>query len=241
MRPGHIGYIGPELGVDPHSPSVAVLSVGVEQPFVLETAAHGDIHTSSAFSPARAVHRVVSPEARILLLFIDPAGAPAAGVAQEMTATAGPYGLSHRHERELIELCGRDLIEPDRIFARATAGSAQFADPRIDRVAAAIRHDPNRTFRAETIAANLGLSTTHFLRLFTQQSGTTFRGYQRWTRVIQTMRDAANGHDLTRSATDAGFATPSHFSETFHHMFGLSATAVLRTGLRFDFGNLPAA
>ncbi|MBF6297580.1 helix-turn-helix transcriptional regulator [Nocardia amamiensis] len=240
LRPGHVGYIGPELGVDLHSVSVAVLSVGLDGPFVLETAAHGQIRTRSSFAPARASHRVVAPERWILLLFVDPAGTPATGIAGEMTATAGPYGLAHRREQELVELCRGDDVDPDRIFAQAVAGSAPVADPRIEWAAAAIRRNPNQTFRADTIAANLGLSTTHFLRLFAQRSGTTFRGYQRWTRVVHALRDTATGRDLTRSATDAGFATPSHFSETFHHMFGLSATALLRSGVRFDLGTQPA-
>lgn len=236
LRPGHVGYIGPELGVDPHSVSVAVLSVGLDGPFVLETAAHGEIRTGSSFAPARTVHRVVAPGKWILLLFVDPAGAPATAIAEEMTATAGPYGLGHRREQELVELCREDDVDPDRIFTRAVAGPAPVADPRIEWVAATIRRDPNRMFRAETIAANLGLSTSHFLRVFVQQYGTTFRGYQRWARVIHALRDTAAGRDLTRSATDAGFATPSHFSETFHGMFGLSATALLRSGIRFDLG-----
>ncbi len=236
LRPGHVGYIGPELGVDLHSVSVAVLSVGLDGPFVLETAAHGQVRTGSSFAPARASHRVVTPGRWILLLFVDPAGTPATGIAEEMTATAGPYGLAHRRERQLVELCRADDVDPDRIFAQAIAGPAPVADPRIEWAAAAIRRNPDHTFRADTIAANLGLSTTHFLRLFAQRSGTTFRGYQRWTRVVHALQDAAAGRDLTRSATDAGFATPSHFSETFHHMFGLSATALLRSGIRFDLG-----
>ncbi|WP_433204104.1 helix-turn-helix domain-containing protein [Nocardia sp. CA-107356] len=236
LRPGHVGYIGPELGVDLHAASVAVLSVGLHGPFVLETAAHGEIRTGSSFAPARAVHRVIAPERWILLLFVDPAGAPATGIAEEMTATAGPYGLGHRREEELVELCGAADVDPERIFARAIAGRAPVADPRIEWVAAAIRRNPNHTFRADAIAANLGLSTTHFLRVFAQRSGTTFRGYQRWARVIHALRDAAVGRDLTRCATDAGFATPSHFSETFHHMFGLSASTLLRSGIRFDLG-----
>ncbi|MEV4235610.1 MULTISPECIES: AraC family transcriptional regulator [unclassified Nocardia] len=236
LRPGHVGYIGPELGVDPHSVSVAVLSVGLHGPFILETAAHGDVRTGSSFAPAHSVHRVLAPGEWILLLFVDPAGAPATAIADEMTVTTGPYGLGHRREQELVELCRGDDVDPDQIFARASAGRAPIADPRIERVATAIRRDPNRTFRADAVAANLGLSTPHFLRLFAQRSGTTFRGYQRWARVIHALRDAADGRDLTRCATDAGFATPSHFSETFHRMFGLSATALLRSGIRFDLG-----
>ncbi|MFE6921555.1 helix-turn-helix domain-containing protein [Nocardia sp. NPDC057663] len=236
MRPGHVGYIGPELGVDPHAPSVAVLSVGLDGPFVLETATHGEIHTGSSFAPARTVHRVNAPGGWILLLYVDPAGAPATTIADEMTAVAGPYGLGHRRERKLVELCGAAVVEPEQIFAGAGAGHTPVADPRISWAAAAISRNPHHVFRAEAMAADLGLSKTHFLRLFAQQCGTTFRGYQRWTRVIHAIRDAAAGRDLTRCAVDAGFATPSHFSETFHDMFGLSATEVLRSGVRFDLG-----
>lgn len=237
MRPGHIGYVGPDLGVAPHAPSVAMLSVGLTAPLVLHTTTHGQIRTGSSFAPARTTQRAVATEGWILTLFVDPAGAPATAIADEMTATAGPFGLAHRQERQLVELCHSDDVDPERIYATAVAGPAPVIDPRIEQVAAAIRSDPARTFRADHIAANLGLSTTHFLRLFTQQCGTTFRGYQRWNRLIQTIRDTVAGHDLTRSAMDAGFATPSHFSETFRDMIGLPATTMLRAGIRFDLGS----
>ncbi len=240
VRPGHVGYVGPDLGVDPHSPSVAMLSVGLDAPLVVHSA-QGPIRTGSSFAPARTTQRVVATRGWILALFVDPAGAPATAIADEMTTAAGPFGLTHRRERELVELCNGPLVDPDHIYARAIAGPAPVADPRIERVAAIIRSDPAHTFRAEHIAANLGLSTTHFLRLFTAQCGTTFRGYQRWNRMIHTVRGAVSGHDLTRSALDAGFATPSHFSETFRDMIGLPATKVFRAGIHFDLGTSPAS
>lgn len=240
VRSGHVGYIGPDLGVDPHSPSVAMLSVGLDAPLVLHTA-QGPISTGSSFAPARTTQRIVATQGWILVLFVDPTGAPATAIADEMTAAAGPFGLAHRRERELAELCCAPIVDPDHIYARAIAGAAPVTDPRIEQVAATIRSDPARSYRADHIAANLGLSTTHFLRLFTQQSGTTFRGYQRWNRMIHTVRGAVTGHDLTRSALDAGFATPSHFSETFRDMIGLSATKMLRAGIRFDLGTSPAS
>lgn len=235
VRPGHIGYIGPDLGVDPHAPSVGMLSVGLAAPLIVHTA-HGPIRTGSSFAPARTTQRAVATSGWILTLFIDPSGAPGAAIGDEMTAAAGRFGLGHRRERELIELCQAPVVDPDLIYARAVAGAGVVADPRIERIAAGIRDDPARTFRAEQVAANLGLSTTHFLRLFTQQCGTTFRGYQRWNRMVHTVRGAVAGHDLTRSAMDAGFATPSHFSETFRGMIGLPATRILRAGIRFDLG-----
>ena len=41
--------------------------------------------------------------------------------------------------------------------------------------------------------------------------------------------------DLTRCAADAGFASPSHLSDTFHRTFGLSPTAaLLSSSVQFD-------
>ncbi|MGK8523821.1 helix-turn-helix domain-containing protein [Nocardia asteroides] len=240
VRPGHVGYIGPDLGVDPHSPSVAMLSVGLDAPLVVHTA-QGPVRAGSSFAPARTTQRILATEGWILALFVDPTGAPATAIADEMTTAIGAFGLTHRRERELVELCRGPVVDPDHLYARAIAGPVAVTDPRIEQVAAVIRSDPARSFRADHIAANLGLSTTHFLRLFTQQSGTTFRGYQRWNRMIHTVRGAVGGHDLTRSALDAGFATPSHFSETFRGMIGLSATRMLRAGIRFDLGTSPAS
>ncbi|MFC4375092.1 helix-turn-helix domain-containing protein [Nocardia halotolerans] len=241
VRAGHVGYVGPDLGVEPHSPSVAMLSVGLHGPLLVHTGAHGRISTGSFFAPARTTQRLVATEGWILALFVEPAGAPATAIADEMTASVGVFGLDHRRERELVELCSAESVDPDRIYARAVAGPAPVTDPRIEEVAGTIRDYPDRTFRADQIAANMGLSTTHFLRLFTQQYGTSFRGYQRWSRIVRTVRNVVAGHDLTRAAIDAGFATPSHFSETFRDMIGLSATDMLRAGIRFDLGTAPAA
>jgi hypothetical protein len=53
------------------------------------------------------------------------------------------------------------------------------------------------------------------------------------------------GHDLTRCAADASFASPSHLSDTFHRTLGTSATAtataVLNSQVRFDLDCQPSA
>ncbi len=54
--------------------------------------------------------------------------------------------------------------------------------------------------------------------------------------MISAVTNAITGHDLTRSAIDAGFATPSHFSESFREMVGLPATEMLHAGIHFDLG-----
>lgn len=235
IRPGQLGYIGPDLGVDLHATPVAVLSIGLDAPFTLETARHGATTVRSAYAPARTTHRVVAPEGRILLLLIDPAGTPAGRLAAAMQRYTGPYGLDHRLEDELVAACGHG---GDLDILRSLAGppAPGSTDRRISRLVDDVRADPSRAFRAHETASRLGLSTSHFLRLFAQHTGTTFRRYQQWARLLHAVRGMVAGHDLTRCATDAGFASPSHFSDTFHRTFGLSPSALLNSRVQIDLG-----
>ena len=230
LRPGQAGYVGPDLGVDLHSASVGVLTVGLDAPFVVETPEHGRIGTRSVYAPARAQHRVIAPEGRILLLFTE------IGVARSMRQHTGPYGLGHRLERELIAAC-RHGADPGvlRHLADADAETEPAAtDRRIRRVVDEIREEPARILRAEHSAQSLGMSTPYFLRLFARHTGTTFRRYQQWNRLLEAARGIAAGHNLTRCAADAGFASPSHLSDTFHETLGTTATTVLGSRVRFD-------
>jgi AraC-like DNA-binding protein len=235
IRPGQAGYIGPDLGVDLHAASVGVLTVGLDAPFVVETPEHGPITTRSVYAPARAPHRVIAPAGRILLLFTDSAACSDEAAPATMRRLVGPYGLGHRRERELIAACEQGA-DPEFVRRLAGPGLPDAADRRIRRVVDEIRDDPARVLRADQSADTVGLSTPHFLRLFARHTGTTFRRYQQWNRLLAAAQGIAAGHSLTRCAADAGFASPSHLSDTFHETFGTTATAVLGSSVRFDLG-----
>lgn len=66
--------------------------------------------------------------------------------------------------------------------------------------------------------------------MFAEQTGTSFRRYVQWARMLRVAMAHAAGHDLTRAAVDAGFASPSHFSDTFRLMFGLTPSAFVGLG-----------
>jgi AraC-like DNA-binding protein len=224
IRREHVCYIGPDLGVVMHQAAVAVLSIGLDAPLTLQTSGHGDLTVRSAYVRARTPHRVIATEGRILLLFIEPSRGRTEFVAAAMRRFVGPYGLDHRREDELVA-AGRGY-EVDRLLSVA-ARSAEDGDQRISRVTADIRADPCRVFRANTTASELGLSPSHFLRLFAEETGTTFRRYQQWARLLYAAKGMLAGHDLTRSAVDAGFASLSHYSDTFHRTFGIAPSAAL--------------
>ena len=150
-----------------------------------------------------------------------------------MQRRIGPYGVEHRLERELVAACSREA-DPDILRYLAGPATPGAADQRIRRLAEEIRADPGQVFRAEESAHRLGLSTSHFLRLFAQHTGTTYRRYQQWARLLHVARGIAAGHDLTRCSADAGFASPSHLSDTFRRTLGTTATSVLNAGVQFD-------
>lgn len=93
-----------------------------------------------------------------------------------------------------------------------------------------IRSDPSTARSAADLAGNEGLSTSYFLRLFGRETGTSFRRYRQWVRMLGVARSLSAGADITTAAMSTGFASPSHFSDTFLRMFGLTATTLIATG-----------
>ncbi|SFR28335.1 AraC-type DNA-binding protein [Lentzea waywayandensis] len=85
---------------------------------------------------------------------------------------------------------------------------------------------------APQVAAELSLSASRFLHLFSAHTGTSFRRYRLWVRMLKVAAATAGGADLTRASAEAGFASPSHFSDSFHDMFGLTASTLLRRNAR---------
>lgn len=237
----HTGYIGPDLGVGLHGCSVGVLTVGLDAPITLETPSHRKITARSFYAPARAAHRVVASEGgRILLLFAGSAGAPADRMDAAMQRHVGPFGVDHRGERGLITVCGRGGVDHEALQGITGPSSAErTADPRIEELIDEMRAHPSRIFRAEASAQRLGLSRSHFLHLFARHTGTTFRRYQQWSRVLHVVRGTTAGHDLTRCAADAGFASPSHLSDSFRQALGTTATTVFGSHIRFCFDDAP--
>ena len=105
-------------------------------------------------------------------------------------------------------------------------------DERIRAVMNTIVDDPAGQAGAAELAADLGISTSRFLHLFSADAGTSFRRYRLWARLLSVAGAVVEGVDLTRAAADAGFASASHFSDTFRTLFGLTATSVLTQGVR---------
>jgi AraC-like DNA-binding protein len=227
LWPGEALYAGPSLHLDTHSGSVSCLAVGIDGE--LDVTVDGTTaRVRSALIPPRLPNRITSSGHRMVFCFLEP------GSARELTCRAllqpgRNIHYGHRDERELAEL-GRCLTERDAVLRwvdRATGSGAATLDQRIAAALELLHVDPELS--AARLAARVHLSTSHFLRMFKRDTGTTCRRYRLWARMLTAAAHVAGGADLTTAAAAAGFASPSHFSSAFHAMFGLSPTRLLAT------------
>jgi AraC-like DNA-binding protein len=230
LGPGYAGYLGPALTIDPHSTAVACLAVGIDDRFTFRAASVGEVTARSAYSPARYEHQLTPRQGRMLFAFVEPTAMATVDYTAHMRRVIGPFGFDHRAEHRLVALCQQRSVEMPRIMGCLKLSVPRIMDPRIREAIAIIRADPAAEISAAKMAGELGLSMSYFLRLFGSQTATSFRRYKLWARMIHAAAGLAAGHDLTRCAVDAGFDSLSHFSRTFHSMFGLSPTALLSAG-----------
>lgn len=236
LWPGQALYIGPALGLDPHVGSVSCLAVAVGGTFTIRVAGSSGPVVRSALIPPRLTHQVLADADRMAFCYFDPGSIRHRACRRAMTAAEGAVAYRHRHEGLLANAVG-DLTDAESACAwlDLAAGPQPVPvdgrlDPRIqDAVAALHNLDPHDTPSAAHVAALVGLSPSRLLHLFRDHTGTSFRRYRLWLRMLraaEAIRDQAN---LTTAAMDAGFASPSHFSDAFRTMFGLRPSRLLGT------------
>jgi AraC-like DNA-binding protein len=217
IGPGRAVYAGPSLHLAPHSGSVACLAIGVDD--VLEVHVDHQVLTArTVLIPARMTHRVVALGERTAFCYMDPATAHRHSLVARVRA-------GHDREDELVELAAQGDVAG--LIALAVPGDTVGPDVRVRCAARRLAQPGNTELSAAELAAGVHLSTSRFLHLFAEQTGTGVRRYRLWARMLAAATVLSNGGDLTRAAADAGFATPSHLSSAFRRMFGLTPGQLL--------------
>lgn len=226
-------YIGPALNLTPHRNAVAVLALGLDQPF---EAACGD-------GPYRTVRGVlVAPDAlhhfrgtagRMAFLYVDPLGRD----LEILRATGAAL------EPELIRLLGRLAEAPaawpeTRRKLSLWLGAPPEPDARIRAALDALHGDPTQRLPLDALAHDAGLSPSRFRHLFRAVTGVTVRRYRVWVAMGSAVRAIARGENLTAAALDAGFSSSAHFSAAFREMFGLEPSRLAKGGLALTGGAL---
>lgn len=229
---GQAVYLGPSLKLDFHSGSVLCFAAGIDAPFTLSDSASRRWTVRSAAVAPRTVHRVESHGERMLFVYCDPGTARAHRILDGMTTRHQGVGLTHVGEEELLAIAISSEPDPRSILACVSGPEPQRLDERILDAMEIVRAKPGAVVAAADLAAAVNLSTSRFLHLFSAEAGTSFRRYRLWARMLHVGAAVADGSDLTTAAVEAGFSSPSHFSDAFHAMFGLSAGALLAAETR---------
>lgn len=168
----------------------------------------------------------------MLFFYVDPGASGTAHLLAAMTDRAGTIAYDHRDEAALLA-DWRPVMDPEMLRQRLLdAGEANPTDERIRVAMRLLRDRPGERESAAELAAAVNLSQSRFLHLFSAHSGTSFRRYRLWARMRYVAAAVSQGADLSTAASDAGFASPSHFSDAFRAMFGLTATQLLSNQLR---------
>lgn len=221
---GRAAYLGPSLRLRAHSGSVHCFALGVDEPFTV-LADGVERRVRSALIPARTRSQLVS-DGRMLFLYRDPSAAWLAGIRAKMTALL-PIHIDHQDESALTR-----EAQNGRLPVSVLGPSGAVSDARVRAALDLLRTDPGGRLTAAQVAASVHLSPSRFQHLFSAETGTSFRRYRLWARMQHVAAAVSRGATLTQAATDAGFASSAHFSDSFRDMFGLSATRLLTPATR---------
>lgn len=164
-----------------------------------------------------------------MFFYVDPSSAGSGILLDQMMDRTTAIAYRHRDELALIS-AWKDAPPADPESLRRRLLGVVEPDSIDERIRVAMRilqSRPGEQLSAAEIAAAVDLSPSRFLHLFSANAGTSFRRYRLWARMCHAAAALTDGADLTTASTEAGFASPSHFSDTFRTMFGLSATALL--------------
>lgn len=136
--------------------------------------------------------------------------------------------VEHDHGADVAQLIARHLV----MFLRRPGGQTQFATPIWTQRATtapvraaqhAIDSDPGGDHRLDRLAHRAGMSTRHFARCFTAETGVAPGAYVARVRVEAARRLLETSTDTVDTiATACGFGTAETMRRTFHRHVGAS-------------------
>ena len=225
-------YVGPSLRLSPHRNAVAVLAIGIDQPFgVASDPAVPNVGYRScrtALIPPNTLHHFDIKQGRAAFLYVDARSRDLEHLqsfAAERTANAS-FDLSI--ENELIDLSAQlsdrtiDWKQARcRLVEHLEARPSLRMDDRTERLVERLHADPAERTSLADIAGQLQISESRLMHIFKRDLGIPFRRYRLWVSMGAAIRSIRKGATLTDAALEAGFSSSAHFSASFRQMFGI--------------------
>jgi AraC-like DNA-binding protein len=116
-------------------------------------------------------------------------------------------------------------------------------DARVTTVLGAIRASDDLRISLEKAAEMAFLSPSRFAHLFKDQVGLPFSRYMLWRKLTRAMVAIGSERTIAAAAHAADFADAAHLTRTFHQMFGMAPSALMRgefNEIASPFSALPA-
>lgn len=135
----------------------------------------------------------------------------------------GRHGALNRLCEVLVILLLRRAIE---IGATGPGLLAGLAHPRLHRALVAMHDAPHRDWRSDDLAAEAGMSRSHFMATFRAVCATTPRAYLTAWRLILARQDLAAGARVKSVAARYGYASAEALSRAFTRQFGHPPSAL---------------
>lgn len=129
-----------------------------------------------------------------------------------------------RHVASLVRPIGA-ASPPHRTRPRTERRHAELVETAREVLAS----DLDQPLSLEAVAARVGTSVFHLARLFRARTGLAMHAYRNQLRLRSAVPPVLDGsRPLTEVALDAGYASPSHFTDRFRAAYGLAPSALRR-------------
>lgn len=101
-------------------------------------------------------------------------------------------------------------------------------DSRVTTVLRTIRESDHLRMSLEAAAGLVHLSPGRFAHLFKEQLGLPFRRYMLWRKLTRAMLAIGRETNIAAAAHASDFADAAHLTRTFHQMFGIPPSVMMR-------------
>lgn len=172
------------------------------------------------------------------MLFVDPESSEGAWLQSVLAQdiTLAPAGRLEKCLAELKAFCERpleslevaDLVRHCVQAFCAGAPPSRRLDARVGTVLRKIREADDLRMPLEQAAELVHLSPGRFAHLFKDQLGLPFRRYMLWRKLTRAMLAIGRETNIAAAAHASDFADAAHLTRTFHQMFGIPPSVMMR-------------
>jgi len=236
-------WIGRSIGsATPHSHHAVQLTLSIGRDggaFELQAAGSLPREARFALVPAHLRHVFDGRGGEIAHVFVAPESREGRALARrfgvgavaELTAEAcAPAAAAMARSFFAAERDEGRLLDTAQSLIRRLAATVP-AEP-LDRRIAAVRAHVARNIAGKLTLAEAAravhLSPGRLRHVFVEETGTTFRAYVVWRRLLRATTIMMDGGSWTEAAHGAGFADSAHLSRSFRRMFGVSPAMLVR-------------